>query len=157
MSNVLYVNNLEKQIAAKNQLIAELRQQLTATTDQIAAAVAACKVKDDALRQARYMIYYDEPQISWDITRIDEALTVMPSISEWKTRWQKKNGELRQQLADSVADRNNLAKALQFAVNMHTDGSEFFACLPDEITYAAEKELREFFRLVDITNMEPKP
>lgn len=35
MSNVLYVNNLEKQIAAKNQLIAELRQQLAAAQGQV--------------------------------------------------------------------------------------------------------------------------
>ena len=49
MSNVLYVNNLEKQIAAKNQLIAEQNQQL-------AAAHAACKVKDAALKELRRAI-----------------------------------------------------------------------------------------------------
>lgn len=28
----------------------------------------------EALKQARHMIYYDEPQLGWSITRIDEVL-----------------------------------------------------------------------------------
>jgi hypothetical protein len=78
--------------------------------------------------------------------RVDLTMTMSEAILE-----------LRQQLAASVSDRDYLAAALQFAVNMLTEGSEFFACLPDEITFAAAKELNEFFRLVDITNTESKP
>lgn len=29
----------------------------------------------EALKQARHMIYYGEPQIGWNITRIDEVIS----------------------------------------------------------------------------------
>lgn len=69
---------------AHEQTIKELNQQLIAATDQIAAAVAACKVKDNALRKARHILY--------------RAEIVTPTILEWETRWQKENNELRQQV-----------------------------------------------------------
>lgn len=69
-------------------------QEIKSLRQQLAAAVAACKVKDEALRDCAF----DESGYCIN-PDAEEALAVMPSISEWKTRWQKENDELRQQLA----------------------------------------------------------
>lgn len=74
--------------------IEKLEQQLTAATDQIAAAVAACKVKDEMLYA---LVHGSRP---WATSSILEVLAVTPSISEWKTRWQKEIEALRKQLAE---------------------------------------------------------
>lgn len=62
----------------------------------------------DALKQARHMIYYGEPQIGWNITRIDEVISetcLLQAVnpSEWKT-----NDELRKQLAATEEKRADL-------------------------------------------------
>ena len=59
MSNVLYVNNLEKQIAAKNQLIAEQNQQL-----------ANSQKREVMLRK----------QVSADVAQILKLLDVIDSV-----------------------------------------------------------------------------
>lgn len=89
--------------AAKDVLA--MRQQLDAATDSIAAAVAACKIKDDAFNKLMMLPnkYPGHREIA-ATGIITEALAVMPSISEWKTRWQKENDELRQQLEQAHAD-----------------------------------------------------
>ena len=43
-------------------------------SQQLAASQSHSVMLRDALIQARHMIYYEEPQIGWNITRIDEAL-----------------------------------------------------------------------------------
>lgn len=73
--------------------ISELRQQLTAATDQIAAAVAACKIKDDALEQALDDMGEDGHCVCLAAkVLMHDALAVTPSISR---------GETPQQLASA--------------------------------------------------------
>ena len=97
MSNVLYVQNLEKQIAAQKQLIAEQnrlnkeRQEWALHTSWViadlnkllAAALAACKLKDGALQNCEGML--DELR-DYPITHdaIIEALAIQPDDSALK-------------------------------------------------------------------------
>lgn len=96
-----------------HEVITELRQQVTAATDQIAAAVAACKIKDDAFNKLMMLPnkYPGHREIAATGV-ITEALAVMPSISEWKTRWQKENDGLRQQLATANSELDRVGAEL---------------------------------------------
>jgi len=96
--------------------IESLRKQLAAATDQISAAIAACKVKDEALRDCAF----DESGYCIN-PDAEEALAVTASISEWKTRWQKENDELRQQvtlLRDPLIRIDEVAKTSKTIISV---------------------------------------
>jgi hypothetical protein len=125
MSNVLYVNNLEKQIAAQKQLIAEQnrlnkeRQEWALHTNevirslnqQLAGAIAACKQKDEALKwlmdwQVKHVDVWDNPAFD----NAEEALATQPdddALVAWlgePVAWKHDNPKRHDAITDSVKE-----------------------------------------------------
>lgn len=123
MSNVLYVQNLEKQIAGQKQLIAEQnrlnkeRQEwalhtsevIRSLNQQLSATIAACKLKDEALQNCEGML--DELR-DYPITHdaIIEALAIQPDDSVLKAwlgepvAWKHDDPKRHDAITDSVKE-----------------------------------------------------